>query len=83
VGYLAVIMANTAGWGFIDPLSALQQARVWLMSAQNDTVVAHSVVAATAALYDKFLASPTCVQAGWGGGCCDHPCLVRVAAAGP
>lgn len=59
VGYLYSIMQNTALWGFADPLDGLYDDRVWILSARNDTVVAHSVVQATQALYGYVLQNPS------------------------
>lgn len=57
--YLAGIVANTELWGFIDSTAHLSTARVWFMSASNDTVVARSVVEANAALTAGYLADPS------------------------
>lgn len=56
---LLTIMAMTEASGFIDPLSALADSRVWMLSAMNDSVVARSVVEANAAVYSAFLANPS------------------------
>lgn len=58
VEYLYGILQNTAMWGYVDPLDGLAQSRVWLLSAQNDTVVATGVVEATESLYAKLLSNP-------------------------
>ena len=58
VPYLSTVLDNTALYGFIDSPSALAGARVWIMSAQNDTVVDHSVVKANEALYRNYLHNP-------------------------
>lgn len=58
VDFLHGIMESTALTGFTDPLSNLQTARVWLLSALNDTVVATGVVRAAEALYSRFVADP-------------------------
>lgn len=58
VPYLSTMLENTALYGFIDSPTAMAGARVWLMSAQNDTVVEHSVVKANEALYRSYLHDP-------------------------
>jgi hypothetical protein len=59
VAELAIIMGNTADFGFIDPLDGLRYSRVWMLSAQNDTVVDVSVVKANEALYSLYLEHPS------------------------
>jgi len=56
--YLAGIADNAALYGFMDPPSSLAGARVWFMSANNDTVVARSVVQANVALTSMYLSNP-------------------------
>lgn len=55
VAELAVVMATTAAAGYLDPLINLASSRVWLLSALNDTVVAHDVVRSCAELYEYYV----------------------------
>jgi hypothetical protein len=57
--YLAGIMANTALWGYIDPLNGLKESLVWIFSATNDTIVNQGVVTKAASLYSRFLNDPS------------------------
>ncbi len=57
VDYLESIVYSTELTGFIDPVYNLVDSKVWLLSAQNDSVVAKTVVEKNAQLYGKFIAN--------------------------
>jgi hypothetical protein len=58
IDYLESIVRNTAATGFIDPVENLVGSRAWFYSAQNDTVVAPTVVEKNIQLYARFLDDP-------------------------
>lgn len=68
IDYLERIVYNTAATGFIDPPEGLSDARVWLYSALNDSVVAPTVVWKNAELYSRFLSDSSALQT-----VSDHP----------
>jgi hypothetical protein len=62
VPYLVGVLENTALWGFADPVQNMRKARVWLLSALNDTVVDTGVVEAAASMYSAFVESSEQIQ---------------------
>lgn len=62
IDFLEWTVRNTADTGFIDPVIGLSNARVWLYSATNDSVIAPTVVKKNAELYKRFLINSTSIQ---------------------
>lgn len=62
VSYLQTIARSTAFWGFADPLENLSGTRVWVLSAQQDTVVDTEVVKKLEEWYTSFVTDPSAIS---------------------
>lgn len=62
IDYLEQIVRNTANFGYVDPVSNLENSKVWLYSGLNDTIVSQKVVIKNAQLYERFLNNPNQIK---------------------